>query len=759
MEEQEFQNNHPEKETERREEDLFWHTPPYMPGYFYYPPINPNDPKEQQALAEILQQLEKNGYPARSAYLKWLHEGTLTCAYEELRNVAKTTDQALRKIQENKTLLQEKLIKLHEQWARLIKQQRERRNGTPPPTEAPKAQEKQEKSEPTTPPQPHDLPPTEPNQIDKTTPPLKSPEEPDKKRETLLQKELQDLDDEIQKKEQEIKEIQNKKEAQLREEIQERERELQEKQKELQQLKAERTEAEKAYAEALANSPLLPGRTKKGNKNFQTLEEAIWRWSPSQEALAGKLSIEPSDTPFQPFEDRAPWWLQGWRVLKGWVTHPLTRLATNLLGPIAAGVVLGINLSVLTGLVTIHEFRRGEKMWLFWLAIAIGIVAEALLGESWARAMSSLRRRGEPQGEIPRHQNPAPAKWGVFFPLVLVLLVVTVATVTVDAEGIKNLWEEMARLYIVDIGSRDAERPRWLFYIIGAVVSLPYLSFRALQGWTDPENRLRSAVLAHQEYLAIREIRSDPFVQETLRTGYILELLSERIQVTEQDIQSLKQNLRTLREKLHSPQEPPEHTQNGAPSYIAPNTTSTLDKPKAEPQRLKDRQAQTFAFQINPSPPNPFLSTPPPSENSPNAPTRQQKTGWLDRLLGRTPRENVPPYGTPLLPQTPDPELVAVDEQINLTRQQLEYLENEYKRHTARKDCARDTAIGTSQKFWGRVYEALELLEPFPKPYPRRPFSREVSFPRHPLRPPLWKRLWNVFTYPFRWLSSLFRRG
>lgn len=745
-------NPNPYNGTYGLQEDLYWHNPPETKQYFYYPPTNPDDPKAEESFNKICQLLEKAGFSPRAAYLEWLKNTTLKRAYDELRLVNTTTQKELRNLTEQQNKLVERKINLYKERTRLLQNGLTAQNGNSAPSEKPIDQP----------------PPEQVTLISKETskqprPSIEIPESESPtgepriaQRERWREQELQKTNDEIHKAKEELEKAIQQREQLLKEEIQHLTEGLKLKEELLIKLETEREASEKSLAKAISESPLLPTFSEKHTINLRALEEALWKWAPSQEALAGRHRIEPAETPMRPFEERAPIWIRGWRTLKGWLTNPLSRLATNLLGPVAAGTVLGINLGVLTGLLTLSEFRRGDKLWLIGLGIAIGIVTEALLGEGWARTTAALRRRGEPieNDTNAKHQDKRITTW-FFCCFLLLLLGITAGTFVVDAEGIRLLYQE-ERIYRTITGKNET-LPHWLFYIIGAVVSLPYLSFRAIQGWTDPENRLRAAVLAYQEYEAIQEIRKHPKVQEAIRETLLINSITEKTQSLNSEIQTRKEKIDALRKEFT-----PLRTMSAGPSPLMhPGETDRKSRAwgflpkrihdpdpfaplKAKIEHLEKKRSSLQAMEINPEGN---------AQDNPNVPphptTEPPKGGLLSRIFSKiiSPRPTAPT----LTQNIPSPELVEINQQVAHVDKELQRLEEERQRHIKRKDSARDTAIGTSQKFWGRVTEAVEILEEYYKPRVRRPVDPEAPKPKLSW----WQKMWQKIR---QWFHHLFRR-
>lgn len=267
----------------------------------------------------------------------------------------------------------------------------------------------------------------------------------------------------------------------------------------------------------------LAAPTSDDGVNLMHIEDALSHNTPTPQEICGQHGIEPVST-----ETR---WHQR-----------LYYLLMETFAPLAAGFLLGLNISVITGLLELSDLKRGDRMWLFAIAGFIGLCVEKLLGESHYNLFGSLSRRIEPKEQVHPDRVPFPFhRSGVLIGVMLFLLfIVDIATLTVDALGLRMLHaQNIADQRFLNVHV-DSLLPMYVYLIIGTIVSMPYLFYKAIRGWKDSEAKLReSAILAKQrEYLDRK--RLEPGVQNAFR-------LAQKAHDLQSDLQEIQGNISLLR--------------------------------------------------------------------------------------------------------------------------------------------------------------------------------------------------------------------
>ncbi len=276
-----------------------------------------------------------------------------------------------------------------------------------------------------------------------------------------------------------------------------------------------------------ASTGVLPLPTRPGELILpQHLAKALREALPTDEELSGQYGVVP------PEEES--------------VLQKAGRWLFEMIAPLTAGLMLGVNTLVIMGFLHLEDFRRGEQLWLVALATLVGLVIEKLIGEAcyqltrsfaqsceqplttggepfphlrseWMRAAfspfvpmleQSLTTNGEP---FPRLQ----LGWmrAVFSPLILLL---SAAVALVDALGLRILHEESIRETELLGVSLGALLPFWVYLIAGCIASMPYLLYKATRGWRTAEEHLRRARYEWLRRSYLKQLISTSAVQEAL---------------------------------------------------------------------------------------------------------------------------------------------------------------------------------------------------------------------------------------------------
>jgi hypothetical protein len=281
-------------------------------------------------------------------------------------------------------------------------------------------------------------------------------------------------------------------------------------------------------AEALAKSGLPVDAA---SATPQTVESALQRTLPSLDAVAGQNGVRPAS------EEKA---------------HPLKVIIFDVLAPLASGFMLALCLGTLTGLIESNvvkkqEFGAGEIQ-KFLAAGVLGFVLVCCMGQALYNAVGSLSRaleqgaRGGEGAGVPvpprfRHST------GIAVTLLALVGVLAMAEVTAEAMGLRSLHGE--RLRSVNLGKRpeaqEKELPFGLYFLIGMLISGPYLAYKASNGWSGAENQMRRGWLQHMqnEWLASR--RGDPAVREAFRHAHLVARHQAALTVVDTELLAAKQ--------------------------------------------------------------------------------------------------------------------------------------------------------------------------------------------------------------------------
>lgn len=211
--------------------------------------------------------------------------------------------------------------------------------------------------------------------------------------------------------------------------------------------------------------------------------------------------------------------------------------------PLAAGALLGLNITVLLGVLDVNSIYAGDRLSLLVLAVLIGFATEKLAGyfnqaltSSWARHLEDTTTSGAASTSV-RHKKSL----FTLFILGILSLLLSAAVVTVDTYGIRELHEQ-ANSY----DEREGDLlPLFVYFIIGVIVSLPYLAYKAMRGWKIAEENLRES---RAKLLCYEQMRGTT-IKEKVNRSYEYACMIENQSVKIAEVSDL---IRSLEEKRHA---------------------------------------------------------------------------------------------------------------------------------------------------------------------------------------------------------------
>ncbi|MEN3001603.1 MAG: hypothetical protein ABDI19_07155, partial [Armatimonadota bacterium] len=264
---------------------------------------------------------------------------------------------------------------------------------------------------------------------------------------------------------------------QLQEEIRQCERELEQKQNE--------------FMAQMARARLPIPKPDRAARGVQTeplvitphlVEEALTHDFATPEEICGQHGVMPT----------------GERQARWATLYQIGQWLMELGAPFFAGLILGVNIAVITGFLRLEDFRQGRQMWLVGLAAIIGFFVEKLVGSVYYHLASSWAQASERPFES-TDARPFPRLRAL--PMLIVFtffaLLLGTAVIVVDGLGLQMLHDQaiqQAKLLGTQVGEL---LPFWVYLIAGCVVSLPYLIYKAKIGWRQAEMRLRDARIAY----------------------------------------------------------------------------------------------------------------------------------------------------------------------------------------------------------------------------------------------------------------------
>ncbi|MCS6920279.1 MAG: hypothetical protein NZM28_10945, partial [Fimbriimonadales bacterium] len=313
----------------------------------------------------------------------------------------------------------------------------------------------------------------------------------------------------------------------------ERHQELQQAQKDLEQAQIEFT---KAMAAAKIPFPEPPKSKKRGKTpsapepvSPQLVERALNADFASDEEVCGEQGVAPVSSRGSRWTELGQWFFE-------------------LFAPLAAGLLLGVNLGVITGLLSLEVLQRGESLWLVALAAVIGLFVEKLVGNTAYSLASSAAQASERREGI---DSAAPfptmrSTWRVAF-FVVVVGALTIAIATVDALGLHMLYQERVQEAQLTGGGGGEQVPLWVFFIAGLIISAPYIVYKAVKGWREPEIRQREARVRYLHWKHVERRREEPAVQHAFEKAGEVEALSKDCARLTQELERIEARLDAAR--------------------------------------------------------------------------------------------------------------------------------------------------------------------------------------------------------------------
>jgi hypothetical protein len=233
---------------------------------------------------------------------------------------------------------------------------------------------------------------------------------------------------------------------------------------------------------------------------------------------------------------------------KGNVLVTVGQWLFEFFAPLAAGLLLGVNLGVITGLVTLEVLQRGEALWLVALAAVIGLFVEKLVGNTAYSLMSSAAMASEKRDAI-GDTEPFPSMRSsvrtAFFMAIIALM--TVAIATVDALGLHMLYQERQQEAQLTGGTSSEQVPLWVFFIAGLIISAPYIVYKAVKGWREPETRQREARITYLRWKHVDRRREDPAVQQAFAKAQEVANLHQRRETLVAELEHIERRLDAAR--------------------------------------------------------------------------------------------------------------------------------------------------------------------------------------------------------------------
>jgi len=233
---------------------------------------------------------------------------------------------------------------------------------------------------------------------------------------------------------------------------------------------------------------------------------------------------------------------------KGNVLVTVGQWLFEFFAPLAAGLLLGVNLGVITGLVTLEVLQRGEALWLVALAAVIGLFVEKLVGNTAYSLMSSAAMASEKRDAI-GDTEPFPSMRSsvrtAFFMAIIALM--TVAIATVDALGLHMLYQERQQEAQLAGGGGGEQVPLWVFFIAGLIISAPYIVYKAVKGWREPETRQREARITYLRWKHVDRRREEPAVQQAFVKAQEVENLHQRRETLVAELEHIERRLDAAR--------------------------------------------------------------------------------------------------------------------------------------------------------------------------------------------------------------------
>jgi hypothetical protein len=287
---------------------------------------------------------------------------------------------------------------------------------------------------------------------------------------------------------------------------------------------AELTTAEREFAAALYPAGLTCDPASPDPKR---VEEALQEAIPTLEEIAGEHGVGPA------YDHE--------RSMFGQILAALFAFVA----PLVSGFMLALCLGTLIGLLSLTDLQRSDRLLQLGVAASLGYVIVYLMGELVSGAIHSVARNLEP-----RESGCPRLRAGMVFPLLLLLIAacLSAAEVTAEALGLRELHlqrlQEMRRL---DPTATEIQLlPLAVYFLMGTLISGPYLAFKASRAWADCELRLRQGWLQHHQRVWLEQRRTVPEVQHafthahhTARLKRTAAELTERLQALREKYDAL----------------------------------------------------------------------------------------------------------------------------------------------------------------------------------------------------------------------------
>lgn len=229
-----------------------------------------------------------------------------------------------------------------------------------------------------------------------------------------------------------------------------------------------------------------------------------------------------------------------WNVVGQWLF--------DLFAPLAAGLLLGVNLGVTTGILSLEVLQRSEALWLVSLAAVIGLFVEKLVGNT-AHSLAASAAQASEQRNLLSMGEPFPtirSTSRLAFSALLVV-VLTIAIATVDALGLHILYQERQHEMRLTGGTAGVAVPFWVFFVVGAIISAPYIVYRVVRGWREPEIQQREARVAYLQWKHVERRRKEPSVQVAFIRAQEVQNLRERRNQLQEEIRRIEARLDAAR--------------------------------------------------------------------------------------------------------------------------------------------------------------------------------------------------------------------
>jgi hypothetical protein len=191
-----------------------------------------------------------------------------------------------------------------------------------------------------------------------------------------------------------------------------------------------------------------------------------------------------------------------------------------------AGAMLGLCLGTLLGLISLVDLQRNDRGPQLLAAALVGWALVWLLGESVAHAARFVARCKEPTTHQPSafHRD-----WHVAAVVVGLAMMLGAAEITAEALGMRELqlqlMESRRRL-----GQETSLLPMGVYFLLGTLVSGPYLLYKLCRSWGESQQSLRQAQLAYRQQEWIEQKRSSAPVQEAFAYAHRVSQLRQRLE-------------------------------------------------------------------------------------------------------------------------------------------------------------------------------------------------------------------------------------